>query len=37
MPPTLITLEEHFLSIACGDSLNALYSEQFKAIPGLED
>lgn len=37
MPPPLITLEEHFLSIACGDSLNALYSEQFKAIPGLED
>ncbi|EMC98833.1 hypothetical protein BAUCODRAFT_381869 [Baudoinia panamericana UAMH 10762] len=37
MVPPLITLEEHFFSAACGDSLHDLYVEQFKAIPGLEE
>lgn len=36
MVPPLITLEEHFFSTAIGSALDAQYSEQFKAIPGIQ-
>ena len=37
MVPPLITLEEHFFSTAVGSALNDKYTEQFKAISGLQE